>query len=266
MGGEDKSDGDAGHGGLDPVSATTLALALQGIERRLDDVDERLGKVAAAGGSKENPVLAAAKVILGGWPAFGILFLILFYGPIHEAINAIPGKVRQADEIGILGLTLKSAIRKQAERIGASTLSETIPKLSREAIAKLLIAPAMDESLVSYSKRTDDGRFSEVHFPSPGFLKPLAELQEKDLVTLKVTLDEVSSPASEEQVEEAIARFKRDHPGLESSWREDRATWRLDTPLDADRILRVSWALTGLGQKAVEVIVTAVAAELAGEG
>src|SRR5437763_1732689 len=101
-------------------------------------VEASLVKAGKHSNSKDRSAfLDLCKVVFGGWPALGFLFLLLFYSPLRDALNAIPDKVRTADEIGVLGVSLKSTIRAEAARIGESKLSDTIPRLSSSAIELL---------------------------------------------------------------------------------------------------------------------------------
>jgi hypothetical protein len=117
-----------------PLHMISVAIALQNVGQRLSLVEARLEKSTGSSGKLSNTFVEILKVFFGGWPALALLFLLLFYSPLRDALNAIPDKVKRADEIGVLGVSLKSTIRVEAARLGVNTLSETIPNLSPSAI------------------------------------------------------------------------------------------------------------------------------------
>lgn len=89
-----------------------------------------------------NPIMLSIveliKSVLLGWPALGIIFLLLFQDPIGKILEVLPKKLLSANEIGIAGLSLKSTIKKEAQRSGMTDLSKTLPTLSPGAIELLL--------------------------------------------------------------------------------------------------------------------------------
>src|ERR1700730_4577022 len=129
-----------------PVHLLGVAVALRDVAQRLLSVEETINKNRESAWRKGRGFVEICRGVFGGWPALGFLFLLLFYTPLREALNAIPEKVKTAQEIGVLGVSLKSTIQVEAAKLGASALSETIPRLSNAAIELLLRAPRNTET------------------------------------------------------------------------------------------------------------------------
>lgn len=247
----------------------------------LDSVASRLAVVEAAvvkdrdgsrGGSLGTLVLEAAKVILGGWPAFGFLFLLLFYSPLNDVLRSIPDKVRSANEIALPGLSLKSTIERVATSQGLAGLGQAIPELSSGAIDLLFKAPRRGESvsLISFTNSTDEETFTAFSLPSPDTVLALGELVERGFISLHGALSEASRSSdvnlNRQDLDRLLSQIKQRFPGhVELNTSGDRSSWRLDTPLRRDWRDRpqVMWALTESGAQAVEIVLSAVSAELA---
>lgn len=248
-----------------PVHMMGVAIALRDIAQRLLSVEERLDKNRDAGSRKGATFIEFCKVVFGGWPALGFLFLLLFYSPLREALNAIPEKVKTAEEIGMLGVSLKSTIQVEAAKLGESNLSATIPSLSSAAIELLLRAPRKLESLISYTYTANEQReYDAILFPSPSVVAAMSELQAQGLIEIE-TYGRGTRKFTGANTRELIDEFRRTHPGREEpSFRDGRAIWKLNTPLPrSTKIPMLTWQLTDLGKKAVEIILKAVSTELA---
>lgn len=113
----------------EPVYSVALAISLRDMAQRLASVEEKFDKNRNPKPSKGPFLVELFKVIFGGWPVLGFLFLLLFYAPLRDALNAIPDKVRNAAEFGAFGVSLKSTFQVEAAKLGAGKLSETIPGL-----------------------------------------------------------------------------------------------------------------------------------------
>lgn len=252
------------HDDLSSIHMVGMSMALRDVAQRLSSVEEKLDS-REAGSGKGTRFLEFLKVVFGGWPAFGFLFILLFYSPLKQALNAIPEKVKTADEIGVLGVSLKSTIRVEAAKLGEVKLSETIPALSSAAIELLLRAPRNSDSLISYTPN-DERQYVGIHFPSPPVVAALSELQAQGLVELETWDDqEPSRKITGAGVTELIEKFRNQNPGTEqSSFSEGRTSWVPNTPLPKGaRIPVLTWQLTEFGQKGVAVILKAVSTELA---
>jgi hypothetical protein len=247
----------------EPIHTVALAIALRDMAQRLGSVEEKFEADRRAKPAKGSFLIEFFKVIFGGWPALGLLFLILFYAPLRDALNAIPEKVKNAAEFGAFGVSLKSTVQIEAAKLGAGSLSETIPKLSGAAIERLLRAPRNLESLVSYTQGSEGkGRFIAINFPGLWEMDALSELEAEGLIELESHNGEVlTGPGAREMIDQ----FLKANPGHEEeSSNDERVTWNLDKPLVPDAYpLSLQWRLTNLGRKAVEVILKAVSAELA---
>jgi hypothetical protein len=187
---------------------------------------------------------------------------LLFYAPLKDAIGAIPAKVKDAEQIEVLGVSLKSTLRVEAQRIGVISLSETLPALSPQAV-ELLLRSVRDreESLLSYS--LDDRRITRVWLPGAQMLDVLGELEQKGLVNV-IVRPRQSEASGIQAMREAIAAFRRERPGREGSSSDaSRLEWQLDRPATFDTPY-FAWRLTDLGRKGVDVIVSAVSSQLTG--
>lgn len=243
--------------GMGPVERANLVAHLGLISQRLAEVETRL-KGNPERGSASKSWLEFSKVLLGGWPAFGLLFLLLFYAPVRDALNAIPDKVRSAEEIGVLGVSLKNRIRVEAEKIGAIQLSETLPTLTPAAVEFLLRGSRGYNSLISYSQEAD--LLKTIWLPSEQTLRILEELESKKLIAIELDSNADDSVAA---LREAIAEFRRKYPVREEEGYNEPDQVRLElanpTKMSAPRY---SWQPTELGKNAVNVILKAVSAQL----
>jgi hypothetical protein len=188
--------------------------------------------------------------------------MLLFYVPLRDAINAIPEKVKSADEIGVLGVSLKTTLRVEAEKIGAFQLSETLPALTPVAVEVLLRASRHYNTLISYS--TEGDLVKTIWLPSEKRLATLEELEAQDLITVDV--DGTDEPESTEELRAAIVAFRKKYPGRESDENsfsdEELITWKLDRA-QVMETPHYNWKLTHLGGEARDVIVKAVSSQLA---
>jgi hypothetical protein len=233
--------------------------------QRLASVEGKLDKNHTAGSPKSVFFLELCKVIFGGWPALGLLFLLLFYSQLREALNAIPEKVKTAAEIGALGVSLRSTVQVEAAKLGAGNLSQTIPRLSGAAIELLLRAPRNSESLVMSTYDVYEGdskRASEtVEFPSSSEIEAISELQVQGLIELESGQQKITGADARRIIDD----FLKTHPGRElRSYRYARMVWEPTKRLGSNEYPpSLMWQLSELGKKAVEVILRAVSTELA---
>lgn len=253
------------HTDFSDIQTVALAIALRDVAQRLSCMEEKFDKDRNAASRKGAFFIEFCKVVFGGWPALGLLFLLLFYSPLRDALNAIPEKVRTAAEIGALGVSLKSTVQVEAAKLGAGNLSETIPRLSGAAIELLLRAPRNSESLITASYDSYEGdstRNSEtVEFPSSSEIDAISELQVQGLIELESDQQKITGA----DARRIIDNFIKAHPGREvRSYRYARMVWeptkrRGPNEYPPELMLQLS----ELGKKAVEVILRAVSTELA---
>lgn len=240
------------------VETASIAATLALVTQRIANIESRIAQPSVVSQSSRSALLDLAKVVLGGWPAFGLIFMLLFYEPVRDAINAIPEKVRSAEEIGLLGVSLKSTIRAEAEKVGAIQLSETLPSLSPAAVEFLLRGSRDYNGLVAYNKEA--GLLVEVWVPSLQTVEILAELESKKLVSVQVGHDSKIEGAS--ALRRDLSSFKNRHPGKEQeSLEKDRVHLRLVSPAPVDPP-HYSWRLTELGRNAVDIILKAISKQL----
>lgn len=250
---------------LGPLHSVGLAIALRDMAQRLSSLEGKLDKNDTVGPPKSVFFLELCKVVFGGWPALGLLFLLLFYSPLREALNAIPEKVKMAAEIGALGVSLKSTVQVEAAKLSAGNLSETIPKLSSAAIELLLRAPRSSETLIWSLYDVYDGdsqRNSEtIELPSSSEIEAISELEAQGLIELESGDRRVTGA----DVRKIIDQFFKTYPGREiPSTHYARMMWKPNKRFGSqDKAPELTWQLSDLGKKAVEVVLRAVSTELA---
>jgi hypothetical protein len=242
------------------VEGVALAISLDQLGRRLSSLEAAVANTKATDG-RGGTLAELAKAALGGWPAFGLVFLVLFYSPLRDAIKAIPEKVKTADEITALGVSLKTSLKTEAERIGAVSLSQTLPSLSPAAVELLLRARPDSNSLVSYTMDRD--MISTVHWPSEQAFGTLEELERQGLVKTWASIGSGDSPREGvPALRSEIAAFRRNYPGSEDLVaRQGEVSWKLQRQQKLNAPI-LSWQLTDLGKKAVDVILRAVSIQL----
>ncbi|HZH31661.1 MAG TPA: hypothetical protein VEY11_12935 [Pyrinomonadaceae bacterium] len=248
-----------------PIERLHLLTLLKDMTNRLGGLEATLSQPGnSEGKSRSQFSLELARILLGGWPAFGFIFLILFYFPLRDALMAIPDRVKTADEIQLPGVSLKSTIKKVAASQGLEGLGETIPKLSSPAIELLLRAPRRGESLVSFTNADDRNHYSAINFPSEPVRKALSELQGKGLIELEGGFGK-SGTLDGTNLEGMWSELKKRYPGFEeSSSGDDRISWKLSNPLpeNTENSPLIMWMLTDTGSQAVDVILKAVSTQL----
>jgi hypothetical protein len=249
----------AGREGRGPAeNVTSLSIVVGQISERLARMENLALRQVGEDKPKPGTFLEMLRIIFGGWPALGLVFLVLFYGPLREALNAIPEKVKAAENIDILGVSLKSTIREEAKRIGAAGLSETLPALSPEAVGKLLRSSRIRNPLTAVD--TNDAKIIKVRFVDDKDLQSLEELEKQNLVEVVEGSSAANAPSSFEKLRQAIQDFKLKYPGTAS--KDINGIWLLNTPTQAPSP-EFTYHLTEQGQKAVNVIINAISTELA---
>jgi len=244
---------------MGPVERANLVAYLGLISQRLFDVEARLKSKSNNNESSAKPWLEFSKVVLGGWPAFGLLFLLLFYAPVRDAINAIPDRVKSADEIGVLGVSLKGSIKVEAEKLGSIQLSETLPTLTPAAVEFLLRGTPDYNALVASVHESN--LLKAIWLPSEQTLRILEELEAKKLITIQGILDRGDDNVS--TLRQAIADFKKTYQVREEGYTgTDQIRLELVTPTKVS-LPGYNWRPTELGKNAINVILSAVSAQLA---
>lgn len=237
-----------------------LTMALKGMGERLESIEEKVAGKGGLGSAIWKGFIDLSKIVFGGWAAFGFLFVILFHAPLREALQAIPEKVKDAEEIGLLGVSLKSRIIEEAKKAESVQLSESIPRLSSSAIALLLQAPKELGSLYSYTPDDNDD-YVRIYLPSVARLASLAELEMQELIVLRANGEAVSGAG----LSDAIRRFKGRYPGRIEDQSAESQTWVPEIPVPERAAPQMTWQLTELGTQAVDIILKSIAEELAPE-
>ena len=207
--------------------------------------------------------LEVIKVILGGWPFISILLaLFLFYAPIKSFFDEMPNKLKGANEVSVMGVSLKNTLKNEAEKAGENKLYDTIPNLSYQAIKFLFKAPDGAQSLIS-NISSSSNQIKTFNFPSEEMLTALSELQSKDLITIYYSWESRGEQVSGEAASKKIDEFKLSHPGHLVSKEPNRYQWELETPIPQKTGYPViSWKLSDLGKKAITIITDSVYVEL----
>ena len=250
--------------GMGPIERVNLVAHLSLISQRLAQLEDRLKTNPNEGGYAGKSWLEFFKILLGGWPAFGLLFMLLFYIPVRDAINAIPEKVKSANEIGVLGVSLKNTIRVEAEKIGAIQLSETIPDLSPAAVEWLLRGSNEFNSLVAYGIEPGSQLKKSIWIPNEQTLKILEELENKKLIGISI------DPLNKEDdsvvaLRQEIKALMRKNPSIQDQYTGKDQAQRIELKFPIkEKIsdIRWQWRPTDLGKNAINIILKAVSAQL----
>jgi hypothetical protein len=232
-------------------------LVLGRLAEQIQRIEDNLKKVQQpAKQGVGSHVIEILKVILGGWPAFGLIFLVLFYGPLREALSAIPDKVRSANEIGVVGISLKTTLATEARKQGLGNLSETVPALSPRAIEDLLRGSRTHNSVTSWSS-TKDGRIARISLPTEAWIQRTEELEKLNFAVLSTDArGQVFSGAKQMRAE--LDRFKREHPGgTRNLSNSESVEWQLNTPMPEQDRVSFFWEATDLGRQAAALILCA---------
>jgi hypothetical protein len=246
---------------MGPLERASLMEYFALISRRLSQLEDAL-RAKQTDSPRTASWIEFSKIVLGGWPVFGLLLIVMFYGPIRAAINAIPEKVRTAEEIGVLGVSLKNTIRVEAEKLGAIQLSETLPSLSAPAVEFLLRGSRDFNSLTGYTyDEANPQLMTTIWLPSEQTLKTLEELEEKKLITVHLNVGDYNATVAD--LRRSLQEFKRAHPSRdEDGYPGTGQVWlRLKTPITG-RGPDYMWNPTDLGKNAVNIILKAISAEL----
>lgn len=211
-----------------------------------------------------NPIMLSIveliKSVLLGWPALGIIFLLLFQDPIGKILEVLPKKLLSANEIGIAGLSLKSTIKKEAQRSGMTDLSKTLPTLSPGAIELLLSIEKNSKYGLISTSRNEENEITSLYFPSQKILKNIEELRMQGLVTLETSGLERDVREGLDAANALINQIKNEHPGSGNS---DTGVWVLSKPIsNEENNATIMWGKTELGEKAADIIISAVANSL----
>jgi hypothetical protein len=251
---------------MDSVERASLTAYMNLVSKRLADIDATLASKSSKTESAHNTWLEIAKIALGSWPAFGLLLMLLFYVPLRDAINTIPAKVKTADEIGVMGISLKNSFQVEAERAGLSQLSELLPELSPEAIEFLLRGSSDNiNQLIGYQPWPENPKLIDgIFVPSVRTMKTLKELQDKKLISItspKSHNGGAVSPNFGEVVSDLIRRYSAKVSESPTPGRPELIFLRMAKPTDA-KLPIVYWERTELGSKAINIVVKSISAQL----
>ncbi|WP_106794315.1 hypothetical protein [Aquimarina sp. Aq78] len=234
------------------------------ITQRLSSIEHNLSQQQKI--KDNNSLLEFLKVIFGGWPVFGLLFLILFYAPLKEVFKSIPDKIKSANEIQVGNVSLKTTFKEVAEFQGFVNLGNVIPKLSSSSIENLLKAPKHSQALISFTNSSDIEFHSHINMPSNAALSSLTELEYSKLITLSGSMNRQSEVIDGKELKNLINDIKNKFPGSEGknyNNNEAKIRWKLDNEISrSSNLPLMSWKLTEDGQKAVSIILEAVSKEL----
>jgi hypothetical protein len=254
-----------------------LASLLEGIRSRLTDIEGQLPVTSQAKSSQALPLAADIfKTILASWPAFALLLLLTFFAPIRAVLDVLPAKIKNASLVQAGGVSLIDAVENQARLAGSEDLSRTIPALSGVAIQQLLRAPIFSEtnqrSLISYTMVPGhQGEVYSLTLPSESIIQGLSELERYKLIVIRYEHGihfEISSPQQPRELDGSSLRsvlqaYKAKHAGAATANGPDGYSWILGSPVPHSDIPQITWGTTAQGSVAVDIIVKAVASQLA---
>jgi len=218
-----------------PLEQLSLHELLHSITKRLSHIEAALetGKDGEEGAQPRHPLVELMKVLFGSWPAFAFIALILFYVPVRDALNAIPAKVRSADEIGLPGgFALQSTIDKVAAASGHVDQAKVIRALSNGAIQVLLQAPRGARSPISFVNTADGNQCSAFDLPADQMAQTVGELESKELVHVDGAIEGPRRPLDAKAIVELTRSIHSQCPGhAQAAAHGDETEWMLNTPL-----------------------------------
>ena len=192
---------------------------------------------------------------------------MLFYAPIRDALLSIPEKVRSAEEIKVAGLSLKSAVKIEAMRLGEVQLSEKLPKLTAEALEYLLAIPPEGDQLWRFSPDANDD-YKTLWLADDGFMSIVGELEVLGLLKLQIQIDPTKrGPSNLKGISASDAKaFLRSitlkYPGKRLDGPRTLIGHAPTNPISRRELPTIPYELTESGQRAKAVIVKAVAKQL----
>lgn len=209
--------------------------------------------------TKSNTFIEIFRIIFGGWYAVGFLFILLYHTQINEILNMIPNKIKSSNEVSLLGISMKSTIKKEAIKVGAIKLSETIPSLSKESLELLFKINNDQNPIISYNPNRKN-EYISISFPQNTTFNLISELQSKNLIILKNNFKNINSIDATIIIDKFIKQYKGTKQKAISS---DNIRWLFNKPLSRNITLPyLTLKLTPLGKKAKNIIINSVAIEV----
>lgn len=238
------------------------AVLLVQLAERMTSLEAKVVSAVTPSRSPNFNVFELVKLVLTGWPAFGLIITILFYSPIREALHAIPEKVRSASEIGLVGISLKATVKSEAARSGLAALGDSLPRLSAGAV-ELLIQSSKSESIgLTVWTNNKRGNVSMVWLPSDTLLGRISELEAAGLASIEATDKQGSLKQGIAAATQALLALKAKYPGTlrNDSTVPDRDVWLVNesTSSARDENAHIYWRVSSLGRQASDVVVRAV--------
>jgi hypothetical protein len=118
------------------------------------------------------------------------------------------------------------------------------------------------EGVISYESPPDHPEMVKtLHLPSELTIQAFSQLQSEQLILIQYEKSErkIDGPA----LRRALEDLKKTHPGTSTLDRSNRETWKLNTPVATSSIPDINWGLTERGSTAVNIMIKAVASQLA---
>jgi hypothetical protein len=203
------------------------------------------------------------KAILTGWTTFAIIFLVLFYTPIKEAISSIPQKVKSAEKIELGGVTLIDAIEKEAKKVGKNDLFKTIPLLSKDALELFIKIPNNGNNIWRYSP-VHNNQYKALWLPKQKFLNLLKELEEAKLITIKASRqkDKNNLIINTKDMSQYLHSITEKFEGTKHNYPDNYFIYKFNTPIKRTKIIPIRYQLSTIGEEAKNIIINAVLNEL----
>ena len=245
------------------------AVLLAQLAERLTSLETKVTSAILLNRSPVFNMFELVKLVFTGWPAFGLVIVLLFYSPIREALHAIPEKVRSADEIGLVGISLKATVKSEAAKSGVAALGDLLPRLSAGAV-ELLIQSNKSESIgLTVWTNNKRGNVSMIWLPSDELLGRIGELEAAGFALTETTVRQGNLKTGLAAAKLALHDLKAKYPGTlrNDSTVPDRDVWLVNesTSSPRDENAHIYWRVSPLGKQASEVVVRAVATSLASQ-
>jgi hypothetical protein len=230
------------------------------IINKLNNIERQITESAKSDPQKnQSCIFQLLKLTLSSWPAFGLIFLLIFFFPINNAIKSLSEKVKSANEIQVAGMSLKSKIETVASKKGIGKIAENLSELSSNSIELLLKAPRESKSLFSYSSSVNRQKYIAINLPSEKSIKSIQELIKNGLIELEGGFGK-SRRLNSSEFAKLIKDVKEKMPGKKTDRNDNEISWEFDIPIDPNqnKSFFMRWKLSDTGVKTVDIIINIV--------
>ncbi|MEZ4241003.1 MAG: hypothetical protein R3F59_33560 [Myxococcota bacterium] len=124
------------------------------------------------------------------WPFFALCVLFMFYRPAYSILNTFDEKVRDATDVGLGSMSLRTRIKRVALFDGMGMVGERVVKLSDDAIIELLRSEDMKMDIDPFYEPVNR-RWAGFRFPTDRRFNAISELISAELMTIKEGYDTI---------------------------------------------------------------------------